>query len=492
MRRLNAPVVVALVALVARLAPVVRGGGLTGVLAYDDGVYYSASDALLSGRLPYRDYLLLHPPGITLVLAPFALLGRLVGEDPVGLAAGRVAFMLVGAASAVLVWAVARRVSPRAGLLAGLGYAVWQPAAYAERTTLLEPLVNLGLLAALALLGAGPATRRRVLLAGAALGLAVAVKAWAVVPLAVLAVWLLRRHGRRQAGAFVVAGAAAAAAICLPFLLASPTAMLRMVVLDQLARPSNGVSVPVRLASIEAVHLSPGPLGPGATTLVVALALVAAALAALVAWRVPAARPWSALLATQGGLLLASPSYFGHYGTYVAPALALLGGAGADAVLSAGSARLPALRPLAPALALLALAILSVHVVTQPEGRRVPAGATEGALSGMRCVAADSAAALVTADVLTSDLRHGCRLVVDVTGLTYDQDPGDLGSGPTPRERRRDLEWQRSVAGYFQGADAVLLDQWRSDGLSARLLAGLERRDLELGRPSYRALVPAS
>ena len=114
--------VVAVVALVARLAPVLRGGGLTGVLAYDDGVYYSASDSLLSGRVPYRDYLLLHPPGITLVLAPFAALGRLVGDSE-GMAAARVAFMLVGALSAVLVWRIASRVSPRAGLLAGLFYA---------------------------------------------------------------------------------------------------------------------------------------------------------------------------------------------------------------------------------------------------------------------------------------------------------------------------------------------------------------------------------
>ncbi len=488
----RAPLVIALVALAARLAPVLRGGGLTGVLAYDDGVYYSASDALLAGRLPYRDYLLLHPPGITLVLAPFAALGRLVGEDPVGLAAGRLAFMLVGATSAVLVWAVARRVSARAGLVAGLFYAVWQPAAYAERTTLLEPLVNLGLLAALALLGAGPTTRRQVLLAGVALGLAVSVKAWAVVPLAVLAVWLLRRDGLRAALSFVTAGVAAAGAVCLPFLAAAGGPMLRMVVLDQLGRPSNGVTPTTRLASIEALQLSPGPVPTGLAAGAVTLAVGAAVAVLLVAWRQPAARVWAALLAVQTGLLLTSPSYFAHYGTFVAPALALLVGAGADLALAVVTWPARSLRPMVPALGLVALAVLAAHVVTTPEGRRVPASTAADALSGVRCVAADSAAALVTADVLTRDLRHGCPLVVDVTGLTYDQDPGDLGSGPTPRERGRDLEWQQSVASYFDSSGAVVLDQWRSDGLDARLLAGLERRDLELGEPSFRVLVPAS
>jgi hypothetical protein len=492
-RRLSPPLVVALVALAARLAPVLRGGGLTGILAYDDGVYYSASDALLSGRLPYRDYLLLHPPGITLVLAPFVALGRLVGEDPVGLAAARLAFMLIGATSAVLVWAVARRLSPRAGLVAGLAYAVWQPASYAERTTLLEPLVNVGLLAALSLLGTstGSPSRRRVALAGVALGLAVAVKAWAVLPFAVLALWLLHRDGRRTALAFAGAGTAATGVVCLPFLLAGP-AMVRMVVLDQLGRPSNGVPLATRLASIEGWQLSPAPLSTGLAQLAVGVAVLVAATAAVIAWRVPAARVWAALLVVQGGLLLASPSYFAHYGTYVAPALVLLAGACADALLAEVEEHTAAFRPLVPALGLVALAVLSAHVVTQPEGRRVPARTAEDALSGVRCVAADSAAALVTADVLTRDLRDGCRLVVDVTGLTYDQDPGDLGAGPTPRERRRDLEWQAAVARYFAGSGAVVLDQWRSDGLDDRLLAGLERRDLELGRPSYRVLVPAS
>jgi hypothetical protein len=483
--------VVAVLALVARLAPVLRGGGLTGVLAYDDGVYYSASDALLSGRVPYRDYLLLHPPGITLALAPFAALGRLAG-DAEGMAAARVTFMLVGMLSAVLVWRIASRVSPRAGLVAGLFYAVWQPAAAAERTTLLEPLVNLGLLGALALLGPG-AGRRRIVAAGVVLGLAVAVKAWAVVPFLVLTLWLLRRSGWRTAVSYVGAGAAAAAAVCLPFLVLAGPRMLRMVVLDQLGRPNNGVPTVVRLASIEGLRLSHRPVtAPLATTAVLVAVLGGLAVAAL-AWRRPATRVWAALLAGAVLTLLTSPSYFGHYGTFAAPALALLVGAGADTVLSRLAVRTPVVRPLAPALGLVVLAVLAAHVVTHAEGRRPPPeSAMADQLAGARCVAADSAAALVAADVLSRDLEQGCPVVVDVTGLTYDQDRGDLRSGSTPTARRHDPEWQRSVDRYLTGASAVLLDQWRSDGLDPKVLTRLEHRDLELGRPSYRIFVRAS
>src|SRR5471030_903540 len=167
-------------AFLARLAPVLRGGGLRGILAYDDGVYFGAADALLSGRLPYRDFLLLHPPGVLIALAPFAALGRLT-SDPLGLAVARLAFMAIGALNAVLVYAVARRVGRVAGVAAGLMYAMWGPAVYAERTTLLEPLVNLGVLAELLVLGGvRVASRRRLLVAGAVLGVATAVKLWAV------------------------------------------------------------------------------------------------------------------------------------------------------------------------------------------------------------------------------------------------------------------------------------------------------------------------
>ena len=67
-------------AFAARLWPVLHGGGLFGLAGYDDGVYESAADAVVSGRLPYRDFLLLHPPGLIYLLAPFALLGRVIGD----------------------------------------------------------------------------------------------------------------------------------------------------------------------------------------------------------------------------------------------------------------------------------------------------------------------------------------------------------------------------------------------------------------------------
>ncbi len=121
-------------AFVLRLLPVLNGGGLYGLNDYDDGVYFGAAVALVHGSIPYRDFLLLHPPGILYVLAPFAALGNLVG-DATAFAAARLAFMLLGAANAGLVALVAGRIGRRAALFAGVLYAVWPVAANVERTT---------------------------------------------------------------------------------------------------------------------------------------------------------------------------------------------------------------------------------------------------------------------------------------------------------------------------------------------------------------------
>src|ERR1700710_555200 len=170
---------VGVLALVVRMVPVLLGGGRTSCGRYDDGVYYAAADALTFGRMPYRDFVLLHPPGIALVLAPFALLGRLT-TDPIGMAAARAAFMAIGAGNAMLVAAVCLRWGRRAAITGGVLYACWGSAIYAEQSTMLEPLGNTALLIALLLLvhPTRVAGARAELLAGGALGLAATLKIW--------------------------------------------------------------------------------------------------------------------------------------------------------------------------------------------------------------------------------------------------------------------------------------------------------------------------
>ena len=97
------------VALAARAAIVALGGGLRGMGNYDDGVYFSASVALLHGRLPYRDFLFLQPPGILVALAPFASLAPLVGDADAFVGGPATAFLVLGALNAVLVVLVLRR-----------------------------------------------------------------------------------------------------------------------------------------------------------------------------------------------------------------------------------------------------------------------------------------------------------------------------------------------------------------------------------------------
>src|SRR3954452_3278060 len=72
---------IALLAFAARLLPTLHGGGVGGISDYDEGVYFGGAQALTAGRLPYRDFVLLHPPGIILLLTPFAMLARVVTDQ---------------------------------------------------------------------------------------------------------------------------------------------------------------------------------------------------------------------------------------------------------------------------------------------------------------------------------------------------------------------------------------------------------------------------
>jgi alpha-1,2-mannosyltransferase len=445
---------VAMLAFGARLLIVLRGGGLHGLHGYDDGVYYSGAASLVFGRLPYRDFLFLHPPGVLLALAPFAELGRIT-SDPTGFAVARVAFMAVGALNAALVTRLAARAGKVAAVVAGLLYALWLPSMLAERTTLLEPLVTTALLGGLLLLSSlrGEPSTRRALLAGAVLGAGACVKLWGAVPLAVVVLFLLARRARPTALRVVVGATAAGLLICGPFLASAGAAMVRMVVVIQVGRERSRGSVLLRLSDVTGAlrHLPGAPFT--VVVLVTLLACCVVLAATLVALRDPRTRLWAALLVAHVTVLLVTPAYFAHYASFAGVPIALVLGAAAAALVRRRSA--PARRSLPLAAVLTAVVLLGAHSATAWFGVPYPARQLAAGVPAAGCVVADDNTALIELDVLSRDLRAGCRLQPDVTGVVYDLISRRPGQRGVPQEENP--EWQATILAYLTSGSATAM-----------------------------------
>ena len=490
-------VAVAVVALGVRAVMVANSGGLAGIVGYDQGVYYSASEAVAWGVLPYRDFLFLHPPGILVTLAPLGLVARLT-RDSLGLELARVLVILVGAVNAALVAAAARRLGLLAAAVAGTFYAAWPPVAMSETQPRLEPFVSLGLLVALAVLASGPdrVRGRGLVLLGCALGFALTVKIWALVPVLVILAAVCVRYGARALARVTVAVLATATVICLPFWAAAPSAMYRMVVHDQISRGRMAAGAQVRLAGMLDVWVHAGQRAGVHVPLAPVLAVVGVGL--LLVWvSLPAARVMVVLLVTQAAVLLASPSYFSFYAAYVGPALALCVGAGVVAV--AGLARLARVHGLLrtdgvprAAQALVALLVLAVigaiartDAVTRV-GDAFPAASLRRAVAHARCVTTDSVGALALLDVLGRDLSHRCPLLIDPGGLTHDRDASPPLADGLQAPRRTDLRWQHDFNTYLRSGQVEVLVRRHVDAFAPSISRRLRRSPVLAGRGSYR------
>ncbi|HEV7205899.1 MAG TPA: hypothetical protein VGN18_14915 [Jatrophihabitans sp.] len=474
-KRIPLEIVVFVVAVIARLIPIMRFGGFDGNYGYDASVYYAGSSALLHGRLPYRDFVMLHPPGILLADTPFAALGRLT-SDHIGFSAAVLAATVVGGINAVLVVRVATRLGlDRMGALAGgLVYALWFGSIAAEYLPRLEPLGNLLiLLGGLALLAAhqsspeGPADFRHrwllPLLGGAALGGAISVKLWWAVPILIVFGWLLVA-GRRLRTVLVAAlgGVVAVALIDGPFLIAARSTMTRMIVSDQLGRTANNTHN-LRVLSYLAIG-SAGPTAPQGIALI-AVAVAAVVLLTLVVrgWRHRPARVAIILLAAQLIQIGLQPSWFTFYADLLTIALSLTVAAGVAAAPErapdpyalpdprAAQRRLLARRAVPVVVAVTAVALLpgglSPQLINAFPRRQLTA-----ALAGTHCVQSDSPMGLIQTNTLTRDLHLGCELWVDVTGKLYDVDR-PVGN---PRKTSSYARWQTDIVRYLRSGDAVL------------------------------------
>jgi alpha-1,2-mannosyltransferase len=176
-----------------------RPGLLTGITEYDDGVYLGGAIRLTQGILPYRDYALVQPPGILLLMAPAAVVARL---STTAAALGTVRVLSVCASTACVPLAGnLMRYRGMVGTLVTCGFlAVYPDDVWTAHTLLLEPWMNL-----CCLIGVNAAFSRgrlagswRLAWAGVALGFAVSVKYWAAVPAAVLLATCLIPRGKKR------------------------------------------------------------------------------------------------------------------------------------------------------------------------------------------------------------------------------------------------------------------------------------------------------
>jgi hypothetical protein len=428
-------------------------GGLRGNYGYDPAVYFTAADAFLHGRMPYQDFVLLHPPGVMLVLTPFAALGNAT-SDMTGFVAGNVAFSLVGAANGVLVYFVARRLGLSAGAawLGGAFYAVWAGAVFVEVSSRLEPLGSFAFLCGMLALTDSRAdrSRRSAMLAGAALAFAFCVKIWWLAPLVIVAVWLARGpDARRRVRGYLAGAAGVVALVDGPFFLVAPRAMVHMTVLDQLGRPYEA-SLTARFVTFSTL---PVAVGVGHIR-GVASALVSFGFAALfvgvcaLAWRVSAARLVVVLAVAHLLILVAAPSFFATYLDYVAPPLALTVAAAAHRRIGARSAQAVIAAVVAGATAITASGVLARPdiVITPFPTRQLAAN-----LPQVRCVTSITPMALIELNVLSRNFAHGCRQWVDSYGRTYGVDRVDTPS------RRQNEKWQADLQRYLLSGDAFVL-----------------------------------
>ncbi|WP_104109340.1 hypothetical protein [Arthrobacter sp. N199823] len=410
-------------AFLTRLVPLLESGTLGGFRGYDDAVHYAAGVHLLAGSIPYQDFVLVHPPGIAVLMTPFAALGWLV-SDTVGIGSARVFFALLGALNTVMIGLLLKKWG-HAAVVAGAGlYAVSTAATIAERSVMLSPLLTTCTLLALVALRSDSRLhpRRAVTVAGAVLGLALCFKLWAVIPILVLCLMVAARFGTRLLLRFVVAGAAACTVVMGPFFLASPRAMFKDVILAQLARTDGAMKdLSYRLGDFVGISLPQNALT--AVAAVGALAILVSALMGLAQGFKPGFWAdefwWAAVAGATAAVLLMSMSFFDHYPNFTIAYIALCLGVVVGLATRAVSRRRKLL-PQAVASAMVVGLLVPIGIHGFELNPKPLPGVNETKLarevSEYDCVFTAYAYLGVISNSMSSSMHHGCSSIVDVYG----------------------------------------------------------------------------
>ena len=486
-----------LLALGLRVYQLTQPGHLLAVGDYDDGADFGSAIWLLHGSLPYRDFIIVQPPGITLLMTPAAALSWLTGTAG-AIAAGRILTVAVSAASVVLGGLLVRHRGIAATTITCGVIAIYPASVQAAHTVLLEPwLTALCLLGAVAVFdGDRLASGRRLAWGGVALGFAGAVKVWAIIPVVVIALACLPRP--RQAARFVAGVAAGFVIPVLPFAVLAPRRLFDSVVVAQLARAGARTTLAFRLQYLTGLAGWQPPhvlLWIAAGLIVAAVAGVAVA-ATVATRRAPAPLEWFAIVTAAGVVVafLIPDDFYYHYAAFLAPFLAMAFALPAGRLIGALRWPAPGARLQLRAAAVAGLVILVLPLAlpgaedspTPTYARALPA--IERAIPPGACVVSDQASVLISVGRLVAS-APGCPVIVDGTGTSYvlagGQPPPDAGSVPalqrlwrqafgaaryvllTPDNRQR-IAWSPALEAYFRTSFVRLRGNWAPLSLYAR------------------------
>lgn len=484
-----------LLAVALRLYDLSRPGFLRGINEYDDGTDFGSAIRLVHGAMPYRDFIMVHPPGITLLMYPVALVTRDMGTNA-GMAVARMVTVLASAAAVPLAGLLTRHRGLFAVLVTCGVLAIFPASVLASRTVLLEPwLVLFCLLGALALFDGDQVASGtgRLVLGGVLLGFAGAVKVWAILPAAVILALTARRP--RQAALYAAGVALGFSLPVLPFALSAPATFYRSVIAAQLfrndiARTSLGYRLQQMLGLTHFAQLATSAL---VITGIAVVLLVGATtvLGSRLAHSPPPALDWFAL-STCALVVVAfvwPADFYYHYAGFLAPFLALVLALPASrllAALPAGGvrARLGWPRRAATVTAAAAIVVLTAfQVIAESHNRTsVPPGeiaAAKRLIPPGACVVTDQASYAIAIDRFVSAVPR-CSLMIDGVGTDYALSDGrnpQTGAGGSPavvaawmsafrtaqyawltREAYRRIPWTSRLARYFDSHFVPLTD----------------------------------
>lgn len=471
-------VIMTALGLALRLYQLSRPDYLIGVTEYDDGTDFGSAVLLIHGDLPYRDFIMVQPPGITLLMAPVALVTKGIGTAW-GMGVGRILTALAGAAVVAMGGLLVRH----RGLLAVIAtcgiLAVYPAAVQAAHTVLLEPWLVLFCLAGMLAVfdRDGLASTRRLVWGGVAFGFAGAIKVWAILPVLVILVFILAARQPRRAAAYAAGVVAGFAVPVLPFAALAPGTFYRSVIVAQLVRVDS-VRIPIGYR----LHEMTGLTDVTGLTSTLVLSLISLLIVALVAGcsvaasRMTGERPalleQFALAATALTVIafLWPADFYYHYAgflvPFLAPAVGLPVARFVDA-LRAHRARDPA-RPRRPAARLVVryaapAAIVAVLVMGVAqfgfESSLLPplAPTTPGLTSDVvsvagdvvppgSCVLTDQASYTIAANRFVSS-RPGCVPMVDGVGSDYSLSRGRSAATGAQRVPAVRALWMSALRG---------------------------------------------